>query len=137
MKVARPRFGLKTVTPRLTADDNVPSPLVTRGWKRNLGEDAQRAMQLLSKPIQQRCVSRVPQRLTTRVQAHRQVKSDRCEQGRSLFDGDASHQATFDPAVLGARYPKLSSERRTTEVAIDSSKPQFAQDGRRQFTAAT
>jgi hypothetical protein len=109
LKVARARLRLDTHLPQADRipprHDRIPRTTFAGIGQGNLRPPPQRPMKQPSKPLEECRVGRIPDGLTGRVGADRQVETDDCEHLRGGNQGHRRYQAALDTTVSGPRHP--------------------------------
>ena len=124
------RVGLDAVTPSRPGDHRIPYAEVADRRKRNLRVKPQRRMQPQPKPIEQRDVTRIAERLTARMDADCKLEADHREEHGCSLDRHRADEATLDPAVLRRRYSQGAGDLGPREAAVDPRVSNLGQDRR-------
>lgn len=106
LAVRDPRFGFNADSPGLrlqTADFCVPRPEVVLDWEWHLRSPAQPRVQPASKPLEEHELGAIPDRITGRVCADREIQPDRRTPAADGRDGNPVQLPTLEPHDLLVR----------------------------------
>lgn len=127
LPIARASFGLDANAPPSTGHDCVPCSEVAVIGERDLGPEAQGAVEACPEAVEQPRVGGVADRFTDRKDPQAEAQTDRRQQACQLMEGHIRSKSAFDSAVLRVGQSDRLPEFAAAQPAIQAGGAELAE----------